>query len=106
MITENPRRSIVYSCTLCDFNSLIAKEAADHNCPENPDDIPPSALNSQILFGDATDSRAIFQPHVVDAHAKYLTGKWFRWLLSKGDRVLAKADLQRRYERYNSRDSG
>ncbi len=63
------------------------------------------ALNSQILF-DATDNRAIFQPHVVDAHAKYLTGKWFRWRLNKGDRVLAKADLQRRYERYNSRDSG
>ena len=57
------------------------------------------ADNRQVLF-DRTDIRAIFPPHVVDAHAKYLTAKWFRWCLNQGDRQLAMADLERRYERY------
>ena len=40
----------------------------------------------------------VFPDHLVVAHAKYLTGKWFRWRLIEGDRQLAIADLTRRYQ--------
>ena len=39
----------------------------------------------------------VFPDHLVVAHAKYITGKWFRWRLKEGDRQLAIADLTRRY---------
>lgn len=32
MIIRERRQLIVSSCTLCDFSSLVAKEAADHRC--------------------------------------------------------------------------
>lgn len=38
----------------------------------------------------------VFPDHLVIAHAKYLTGKWFRWLTEE-ERQLAIADLTRRY---------
>ena len=39
----------------------------------------------------------VFPRHLVDAHAKHLTGKWFRWRLTTRDRQLATADLIKKY---------
>ncbi len=56
------------------------------------------------------DNRALFEgcefsdgfpPEIVDAHAKYLTGKWFRWRLTDGDRLIAVADLERQRDRWH-----
>lgn len=40
----------------------------------------------------------IWPSHLVDAHAKHLTGKWFRWRLTRLDRDRATLDLLDRYE--------
>lgn len=39
----------------------------------------------------------LFGAHLVDAHAKWMTGKWFRWRLTKSDRQRATMDLMRKY---------
>ena len=39
----------------------------------------------------------LFPDHLIVAHAKHLTGKWFRWRLTAGDRQLAICDLVRMY---------
>jgi hypothetical protein len=39
----------------------------------------------------------VFPDHLVVAHAKYLTFKWFTWSVTEGNRQLAIADLTRRY---------
>ena len=78
MITENPRRFIVYSCTLCDFNSMIAKEAADHNCPKNPDDLPPSVeevLDRLERVAFPSDFRPDLLRRDIEFLRTYITGK-------------------------------
>ena len=39
----------------------------------------------------------LFGAHLVDAHAKWMTGKWFRWRLTTRDRQGATIDLIRKY---------
>ncbi len=39
----------------------------------------------------------VFPDHLVTAHAKFLTFKWFNWSVTEGNRQLAIADLTRRY---------
>ncbi len=48
---------------------------------------PESLKQFGILFGG----------HLVDAHAKWMTGKWFRWRLTTRDRQRATIDLMRKY---------
>ena len=38
-----------------------------------------------------------FPNHLIVAHAKWLTGKWFGWRITWGDRQLAISDLKRMY---------
>ena len=43
------------------------------------------------------DIGIVFPAHLITAHAKFLTFKWFNWSVTEGNRQLAIADLTRRY---------
>lgn len=40
----------------------------------------------------------VWPAHLVDAHAKFLSGKWFRWRLTRLDRQRAVLSLMKTYE--------
>lgn len=46
---------------------------------------------------EAVADRLVFPNHLIIAHAKWLTGKWFDWRITDGDYRLANDDLRRMY---------
>ena len=71
---------------LASFNNVSIDEAAKT--------IASSLRGEQKTLGRMG---VIFPSHLVDAHAKHLTHKWFRWRLPTIDRQRAIVDLIRKY---------
>ena len=68
-------------------NEITIKEVADHLTKATQGE-----KEALAEFG------FLFPDHLIVAHAKRLTGKWFRWRLTRCDRQRATIDLMRRYK--------
>ena len=74
------------------FDKMSLSEVAKHVTSAMQGRTQKEEIEADVVAG-----RFVFPNHLIMAHAKRLTGKWFGWRITDGDYRLANDDLRRMY---------